>query len=122
MAWKKGQSGNPAGRPIGSGDKQFVEQLRIVLAEVVPDDPAGKRKLRRIAEKLVDAALEGHSWAIQQVADRIDGKPAQESTVNVKEKREASDWTREELMAILAKHVKRDDEAKATAPSTDSLN
>ena len=109
MAWKKGQSGNPAGRPIGSGDKQFVEQLRIVLAEVVPDDPAGKRKLRRIAEKLVDAALEGHSWAIQQVADRIDGKPAQESTVNFKEKREASDSTREELMAILAKHVKKDD-------------
>ena len=72
--------------------------------------------------RVVDAALEGQSWAIQQVADRIDGKPAQESTVNVKEKREASDWTREELMAILAKHVKRDDEAKATAPSTDSLN
>jgi len=109
MAWKKGQSGNPAGRPIGSGDKQFVEQLRIVLAEVVPDDPAGERKLRRIAEKLVDAALDGHSWAIQQVADRIDGKPAQESTVNFKEKREASDSTREELMAILAKQVKKDD-------------
>ena len=71
--------------------------------------------------RVVDAALEGQSWAIQQVADRIDGKPAQESTVNVKEKREASDWTREELMAILAK-MKRDDEAKATAPSTDSLN
>src|SRR6516164_8742487 len=121
MAWKKGQSGNPAGRPIGSSDKQFVEQLRIVLAEVVPNDPAGKRKLRRIAEKLVDAALDGQSWAIQQVADRIDGKPAQESTVNIKEKREASDWTREELMAILAKYVKKDD-AQPTAPSTDSLN
>ena len=110
----------PGGQLIGFGWE--AEQLRIVLAEVVPDDPAGKRKLRRIAEKLVDAALEGQSWAFQQVADRIDGKPAQESTVNVKEKREASGWTREELMAILAKHVKRDDEAKATAPSTDSLN
>ena len=66
--------------------------------------------------------LDGESWAIQQVADRIDGKPAQESTVNINEKREASDWTREELMAILSKHVKRDDEAKPTAPSTDSLN
>jgi hypothetical protein len=91
--------------------------LRVVLAEVLPDDPSGKRKLRRIAEKLVDAALEGQSWAIQQVADRIDGKPAQESTVNIKEKREATDWTREELMAILAKHVKKDD-AQPTAPST----
>jgi len=98
-----------------------LSSIRIVLAEVLPDDPAGKRKLRRIAEKLVDAALEGQSWAIQQVADRSDGKPAQESTVNIKEKREASDWTREELMAILAKYVKKDD-AQPTAPSTDSLN
>jgi hypothetical protein len=73
-------------------------------AEVVPDHPAGKRKLRRIAEKLVDAALDGQSWAIQQVADRIDGKPAQESTVNVNEKREATDWTREGLLALLEKH------------------
>jgi hypothetical protein len=73
-------------------------------AEVVPDDPAGKRKLRRIAEKLVDAALDGQSWAIQQVADRIDGKPAQESTVNVNEKCEATDWTREGLLALLEKH------------------
>jgi len=71
--------------------RRAVEQLRIVLAEVLPDDPSGKHKLRRIAEKLVEAALDGQSWAIQQVADRIDGKPAQESTVNIKEKREASD-------------------------------
>ena len=66
--------------------------------------------------------LDGESWAIQQVADRIDGKPAQESTVNINEKREASDWTREELMAILEKHVKHDEDAKPTAPSTESLN
>ena len=72
--------------------------------------------------RVVDAALEGQSWAIQQVADRIDGKPAQESTVNVNEKREASDWTRQELMAIMSKHVKQDDDAKPTAPSTDSVN
>jgi hypothetical protein len=42
--------------------------------------------------------------------------------VNVNEKREASDWTREELMAILEKHVKHDEDAKPTAPSTESLN
>jgi hypothetical protein len=30
--------------------------------------------MRRIAEKLVECALNGEPWAISQVADRIDGK------------------------------------------------
>ena len=34
--------------------------------------------MRVIAEKLVEQAIAGEGWAIQQVADRIDGKPAQE--------------------------------------------
>jgi glutathione peroxidase len=36
--------------------------------------------MRVIAEKLVEQAIAGEGWAIQQVADRIDGKPAQLST------------------------------------------
>jgi hypothetical protein len=35
--------------------------------------------MRRIAEKLVDCALNGEPWAIAQVADRIDGKAITES-------------------------------------------
>ncbi len=51
MPWKKGQSGNPLGRL--PGEKQFADQLRIVLAEPVDkNDP--------------------------QVADRIDGKATAE--------------------------------------------
>jgi hypothetical protein len=40
-------------------------------------------------------------WAIQQVADRLDGKPAQESNINLTSKHDATDWTRDELVAIL---------------------
>ena len=77
MAWKKGQSGNPLGRL--PGEKQFADQLRIVLAEPVDkNDPQSVRKLRRIAEKLVECALNGEPWAICQVADRIDGKATAE--------------------------------------------
>ena len=77
MAWKKGQSGNPLGRL--PGEKQFADQLRIVLAEPVDkNDPKSVRKMRRIAEKLVDCALNGEPWAIAQVADRIDGKATAE--------------------------------------------
>jgi hypothetical protein len=74
---KKGQSGNPLGRL--PGEKQFADQLRIVLAEPVDkNDPKSVRKLRRIAEKLAECALNGEAWAIAQVADRIDGKATAE--------------------------------------------
>src|SRR6266540_357252 len=77
MPWKKGQSGNPLGRL--RGEKQFADQLRIVLAEPVDkNDPKSVRKMRRIAEKLVECALNGEPWAISQVADRIDGKATAE--------------------------------------------
>jgi len=70
MPWKKGQSGNPLGRL--PGEKQFVDQLRIVLAEPVDkNDPQSVRKMRRIAMK-------GEGWAISLVADRIDGKATAE--------------------------------------------
>jgi len=50
-----------------------------VLAEPVDkNDPKSVRKIRRIAEKLVDCALNGEPWAISQVADRIDGKATAE--------------------------------------------
>jgi hypothetical protein len=76
--WQKGQSGNPLGR---GADKPFTDALRAALNQT---DPKTKRKnILLIAEKLVECAIAGESWAIQQVADRTDGKPAQESTVNI---------------------------------------
>ena len=95
MAWKKGESGNPKGRLT---EKVFADTLRIVMAET--DEVSGKRKLRRIVEKLAEAAIEGQPWAIQQVADRLDGKPAQESTVTI-DRHDIQDWTRDELLAFL---------------------
>jgi hypothetical protein len=96
MAWKKGQSGNPNGRP---NDKPFAETLRLVLKET--DTVSGKLKLRAITEALVDKAIAGESWAVQHVMDRVDGKPAQESTVTIDDKRDATDWTRSELVEFL---------------------
>lgn len=96
MAWKRGQSGNPAG---GAGrEKIFADQVRIAVN--IEDPDTGKRKLRIIAEKLVESAAAGEAWAIQQVADRLDGKPAQESTVNVNDQRDRmSDAELRELIA-----------------------
>jgi len=85
-----------AGRP--PKEKSFANMLRIAVSQA---GKSGEPKLRELADKLVDCALEGEGWAMQQVADRLDGKPAQESTVTIDDKRDATDWTRDELVAFL---------------------
>jgi len=40
----------------------------------------GKR-LRAAAEKLLDEAANGESWAVKELGDRLDGRPAQAITV-----------------------------------------
>lgn len=74
MAFEKGQSGNPGGRPK---EKAFADALRIAVNVEVENEGEKKKKLRLIAERLVAEAMAGESWAVQQVADRLDGKPAQ---------------------------------------------
>ena len=60
------------GRPIGSvnREKPFNDALRIALR----GDPL---RLRRIADKLATLAEQGDLGAIRELADRLDGKPAQ---------------------------------------------
>jgi hypothetical protein len=60
------------GRPIGSlnREKVFNQALLIELR-------SNPLALRRIAAKLVEKAEEGELAAIREIADRLDGKPAQ---------------------------------------------
>ena len=60
------------GRPIGSvnREKPFNDALRIALR-------GGPLRLRRIADKLATLAEGGDLAAIRELADRLDGKPAQ---------------------------------------------
>lgn len=67
MAFEKG---NRYGRE-GESAQPFVAAVRRALAQ-----GDGKR-LRNIAEKLLDAAAAGEPWAIKEVADRLDGKAKQ---------------------------------------------
>jgi hypothetical protein len=73
MAFTKGQSGNPGGRPK---TKPFADALRMELAALDENDP---KALRGLAKKLLTLAVEGDNTlaAIKEVADRLDGKPAQ---------------------------------------------
>lgn len=48
-------------------------------------DKDGVIKLQRIANKLADVAESGESWAVKEVADRIDGKPVQSTEISGKD-------------------------------------
>jgi len=62
-----------AGRP--PAEKSFAAMLRIAIKEAGED---GRDNLRQIADTLVSEAIEGNMQAIKEVADRLDGKPAQQ--------------------------------------------
>ena len=71
MPFPPGQSGNPEGARIHK-QKRFFN----ALDRAIEQDDA--KRLRSAAEKLLDEAAKGESWALQMLADRLDGKPAQQ--------------------------------------------
>lgn len=67
------------GAPLGNrnGEKQNRLWGEAIRRAVVQDD--GKR-LRMLAERLLDKAAEGDVSALKELGDRLDGKPAQAIT------------------------------------------
>ena len=68
--WKKGQSGNPGGRPKGGG---VTAHLRSLLRR----GHNGKALAELVAERLLKEALSGKPAALQMLLDRTEGKPAE---------------------------------------------
>ena len=58
-------------------DKPWVDALRLAVMDTAPD---GFKKLRKIAEKCVDAAMDGDMTAIKEIGDRLDGRVPQAVT------------------------------------------
>lgn len=69
----------PGGAPVGNKNatknKPWEEALRRALLQ------QDGKKLRDLAEKLIDRALDGDVTALKEIGDRIDGKPAQSVTL-----------------------------------------
>lgn len=71
MTFKAGEpSANPNGRP--KDEPRFLATLKRAI------DQDSAVKLRSAADALLDKASEGEPWAIQMLADRLDGKPKQQ--------------------------------------------
>lgn len=78
-AWRKGQSGNPKGRPpkgLALTDilRELIEQPTKVSST---HRHAGKTYKQAIIDELLNKAVEGEEWAIKMVYERLEGKPAQ---------------------------------------------
>lgn len=91
MAWKPGQSGNPEG-----GAKEQIVRAQLMRA-CVQEDYA---RVRKLVEKTLDLAAEGEQWAVNFIADRLDGKPRQAVDVDVR--RSASDMDDASLTGLIA--------------------
>ena len=73
-AWKPGQSGNPAGRtPL----VRIGEAYSKILGIPIPDDPMERTYAEAIAQKVAELALKGNLFAVEEIADRTEGKPRQ---------------------------------------------
>lgn len=55
-------------------EKSFANMLNIAISEATEE---GGTKLRAVADALVNKAMAGDVQAIKEIADRLDGKPAQ---------------------------------------------
>ena len=71
--WFKGMpSPNPGGR---HNDKIFGEALRLHLHREFDDDGEKKSYLAAVVEKVVELAINGNMSAIQEISNRMDGRP-----------------------------------------------
>lgn len=72
MAFEKGQSGNPGGRP-----KTKHTQEALMMEMRTREQEKDPRGMRKVASKVWDLAEEGEKWAVEFIRDTLDGKPAQ---------------------------------------------
>jgi hypothetical protein len=72
--WKKGQSGNPSGRPKS---KTLSDAYKSKLEEPVPNDPEGRTWAELIAAAQVRDAVRGNVQAAREIADRTEGRARQ---------------------------------------------
>jgi hypothetical protein len=70
------KGGAPKGNDNARKGKLFYNELRKALVQ------QDQLKLRQIADKLVEKAIDGEPWAVKEVMDRVDGKAIQATEIS----------------------------------------
>jgi hypothetical protein len=70
MAERGGQPGNTN----SAKNRPFEQALRRAIARRAEGFEGG---LNLLADKVIDAAMDGQQWAMQEISNRLDGKPHQ---------------------------------------------
>jgi len=96
MTWKPGVSGNPSGRPKSKIQSRTITDLARSMA------PEALKMLAKIMNDPKSSST-ARAIAADRILDRAYGKPPQAVGVLVAPSRKASDYTDEELAAIVAR-------------------
>lgn len=70
----------PPGNQFAAKAKEWEQSLKRAMARRAEGD--WRKSLDVIAERVVDAAMSGEEKAWREIADRMDGKPAQSVAVS----------------------------------------
>ena len=68
------------GAPIGNLNAAKEKKWYEALDRAIKQDEG--QRLRAAAEKLLDLAAAGESWAVKELGDRLDGKPKQQTEIS----------------------------------------
>ena len=79
--FRKGQSGNPSGRPKSLIGKALLKRLK----------ENNQEQLRAVVEGILGAATKGDAKAFSAIFDRIDGRPTQPIEADINMNISASD-------------------------------
>jgi hypothetical protein len=74
--WRKGQSGNPGGRPKG-------QSITAALREALQREHNGRTVAQHLADQIIKEALRGKFPFAKEVLDRADGKVTDNHDVNI---------------------------------------
>ena len=61
------------------GEKIWADAVRRAVSRRMEGEEGKPQKIERLADKLVDMALEGDTQALKEVGDRLDGRPTQQT-------------------------------------------
>ena len=69
---------NSVGAPVGNTNHKKGKPFQDALRRAIAQNP---QKVRNIVDKVLDLAEEGESWAVKEIADRLDGKAIQATEI-----------------------------------------